>query len=129
MVCLKILSGKKAGIEWSASHLPVQIGRAHSADLSLDEPGVWERHFEINLNFPDGLVLKTQPNALLTINGEKIEQAILRNGDLIEIGALKIRFALSAVRQRSLLARELSTWIALAALCLGQIALIYSLIR
>jgi pSer/pThr/pTyr-binding forkhead associated (FHA) protein len=129
MLSLKVLSGKKVGAEWNISHFPVQIGRSTSVDFPVDEPGVWERHFEIDLHFPDGLFLKTQPNALVTVNGENIEQALLRSGDLIEIGALKIRFGLSAVQQRSLVFREFAMWIALTGLCLGQIALIYWLIR
>jgi len=36
-----------------------------------------------------------------------------------------MHFALSPTRHRSLRIREALTWIALAALCLGQIALIY----
>ena len=131
MLQFKILSGKKAGADWcwENSRFPIQVGRANSADLSLDDPGVWEKHFEINLEFPDHLTLKTQPDALVTVNGQKVEQTILRNGDLIEIGSVKMRFGFSPVRQRSLRPREILTWIAFTALCLGQVALIYRLIR
>jgi len=52
----------------------------------------------------------------------------LRNGDLIEVGPLKIQFWLSETRQRSLRTREFFTWFALAALCAGQIVLIYGLL-
>jgi len=53
----------------------------------------------------------------------------LRNGDVISIGALKIQFALSPVRQSSPRAREWLTWAGLALLCLGQVVLIYRLMR
>jgi hypothetical protein len=50
---------------------------------------------------------------------------MLRNGDLLEMGALKVRFWLSESKQSSMRFREWATWAALALLTLGQIALIY----
>ena len=128
MVQLQILSGKRAGAQFTASRLPLQVGRAAPADLSLEEPGVWPRHFQITREGRD-LVCQAEADALLSVNGVPIERAVLRNGDVISIGALKIQFALSPVRQSSLTARESLTWAALALLCLGQIALIYRLIQ
>jgi hypothetical protein len=58
-----------------------------------------------------------------------VDEAILRNGDVLSMGALKIQFALSPVRQASQRLRECLTWAALAILCLGQVALIYRLIQ
>jgi hypothetical protein len=49
----------------------------------------------------------------------------LRNGDGVEIGALKMQFWLGQTRQAGLRFREWLTWAAIAALCLAQIALIY----
>jgi hypothetical protein len=97
-------------------------------DLPLDDPGAWQRHFLIDWK-PEGLVLEAEPDALLLLNDTPVRRGILRNGDIITLGALKIRFSLSPVRQSSLALREWLTWIALAALCLGQIALVYELIR
>jgi pSer/pThr/pTyr-binding forkhead associated (FHA) protein len=129
MVQLKLLSGKKAGAELSFDRFPISIGRLPSADLSADEPGVWDHHCEIVWPPNDGLYLQAQPNAASRVNGENVENCLLRNGDLISVGALNIRFGFTSMRQRSLLVRELLTWVGLAALCLGQIALIYWLIR
>ncbi|MDQ6632249.1 MAG: FHA domain-containing protein [Verrucomicrobiota bacterium] len=128
MVQLQILSGKKAGAQIVARHFPFQAGRSSVSHLCLDEPGVWENHFEIALPSPDGFVLTAQPNAFVMVNGKNIQQTNLENGDLIEIGLLKMRFGLSATRQTGLKIRELFTWMALALLPLGQIALIYWLI-
>jgi hypothetical protein len=128
MVQLQILSGKNAGAQFTAARLPVQIGRDAGADLRLEEPGVWPRHFQISWQGLD-LVCESQPDALLSINGVPASRAVLRSGDIISIGALKIQFALSPVRQPSQRAREGLTWAALGLLCLGQIFLIYRLIR
>ena len=71
------------------------------------------------------MVLKSSVEASTLLNGDRIQQAILRNGDLIEIGSVKMRFSLSATQQSGLRVREVTTWIALAMICLGQVALIY----
>ena len=129
MVQIRILSGKKAGAEYAFSHFPILIGRSPDAHLCLDEPGLWDRHCEIAWSEPTGLFARIQPGVLGRLNGENIQEALLRNGDLLSLGALQIRFSLTPVRQRSLLLREWLTWIALAGLCLGQVALIYRLLE
>ena len=129
MVQLKILSGKKAGTELVARHFPFCVGRSSACELCLDEPGVWEKHFQIELHSPDGFVLIAQPNTSVTIDGKSVQQTALRNGDTIEIGQAKILFGLSQMKQKSLALREWLTWMALVALCLVQIALIYQLLR
>jgi predicted component of type VI protein secretion system len=128
MVQLQILSGKKAGAQFTAASLPMQIGRAAEADLCLEEPGVWPRHFQVLRQGRD-LVCQAEANALLSVNGVQVDHAVLRNGDVISIGALKMQFALSPVRQSSLRARESLTWAALALLCLSQVVLIYRLLQ
>ena len=128
MVQLQILSGRKAGAQFTASRLPMQIGRAAEADLCLEEPGVWPRHFQI-LREGRNLICKAEADALLSVNGVPADHAVLRSGDVISIGALKIQFALSPVRQSSLRLREALIWAALALLCVAQVVLFYSLLR
>jgi len=128
MVQLQFLSGNKAGAQFTAVRLPLQIGRAPDADLCLEEPGVWPRHCQIARRGRD-LVCQAHEGALLSVNGVQVDEAVLRNGDVISMGALKIQFALSPVRQSSQRARECLTWAALALLCLAQVALIYRLLQ
>ena len=128
MVQLQFLSGKHAGTTTLARRFPFVVGRNNSADLCLEQDGIWDRHLELHLRIPDGFVLKADPRALTSVNGQPVQQAFLRNGDLIEVGPLKIQFWLSETRQRGLRTREFLTWFALAALCAGQIVLIYALL-
>lgn len=128
MVELKILNGKKAGTEWLARRFPFRVGRESSADLHLEDDGVWDRHFEIHLQSAERFILASQPEAFTSINGEIVQEAVLRNGDLVEAGGLQIRFGLSPTLQRSFRFREFVTWLGLAGLCLGQVVLIYWLI-
>jgi predicted component of type VI protein secretion system len=125
MVELEILSGKTAGARWTARRFPVRVGRSAHSDLQLEEHGVWDEHFLVTLDPGAGFVLQTQPNALVVANGQPTESAVLRNGDTIEIGAVKLRFWLSEARQRGLAIRETLFWILVGAVCLAQIALIY----
>ncbi len=128
MVQLKLFSEKHAGTATSARHFPFVVGRSRSADLCLEQDGIWDRHLEFHLQIPEGFLLKAHPRALTSVNGQPVHEAFLRNGDLIEVGPLKIQFWLSETRQRGLRAREFLTWFALAALCAGQMALIYGLL-
>ena len=129
MVQLRILSGKKAGTSWVTRRFPVRVGRAPTCDLQLEEHGVWNDHFQIDFNPAAGFVLVTQPEALITANGQPAQRVVLRNGDTVEIGALKIQFWLSDARQRSLRLSEWLVWGLIAAVSLGQVALVYWLPR
>jgi pSer/pThr/pTyr-binding forkhead associated (FHA) protein len=128
VVQLQFLSGQNSGNVFRSAHFPIRAGRAPESDLPLDDPGVWQRHFLIDWR-AEGLVLQAEPEALLSVNDTPVPRALLRNGDIITLGALKIRFSFSPVRQSSLAPREWLTWFALGALCLGQVALVYGLIR
>ena len=128
MVQLQFLNGHRSGAVFRGAHFPIRAGRAAESDLPLDETGVWQRHFLIDWR-GEGLVLEAEADALLSVNDTPVQRSLLRNGDIITLGALKIRFSLSPVRQSSLALREWLTWIALGALCLWQVSLVYWLIR
>jgi pSer/pThr/pTyr-binding forkhead associated (FHA) protein len=129
MVQLKILSGKKAGTTWVARRFPVRVGRAPTCDLQLEEHGVWDHHFQIDINSAAGFVLETQPEALVTANGHPVQRVVLRNGDRVEIGALKLQFWLAEARQRGLRFSEWLVWAVIVSVLMGQVALIYWLPR
>ncbi|MHB8522005.1 MAG: FHA domain-containing protein [Limisphaerales bacterium] len=126
---MHVLTGKKTGAVALARRFPWRIGRAPDADLRLEEDGIWERHLELTLHHPEGFRLSLKSEALATINGRPIQETTLHNGDLIELGPVKIRFWLSEPRQHSLRPRECFTWLLLAGLSVAQIALVYWLQR
>ncbi len=129
MVQLNILSGKKAGTVWVARRFPVRLGRLAGADLQLEENGVWDQHLQIDFNPGVGFVLTAQPDALVAVNGEPTRQSPLRNGDAIDLGSVKLQFWLAETRQASLAFREWVTWLGIAFVSLGQIGLVYWLLR
>ena len=128
MVLLRVLSGKRAGAEFSAAKFPIRVGRSSESDFPLEEQGVWPQHFQI-VWVNDNLEIESQPEALLELNGAPTQRAPLRNGDTITAGGIAIRFNLSPVRQSSLSLRENLTWVGLAALCAAQAALAWALPR
>ncbi len=125
MVLLTILNGETAGTEHRARRFPFRVGRAATCDLCLAAEGVWDQHLEIQLQPAHGFVAIAQPEAYAIINGQRASTAVLRNGDVIDLGGAQLRFSLSPTRPRNWRLREALTWLALAALCLGQVALIY----
>lgn len=127
MVQLKIRNEDRAETLCLARRFPFSIGRSQANNLCLPASGVWDRHAEIRLKMPEGFELAALGEALVTVNDTPIQQTILRNGDWIGLGTCKIQFALGPTQQRSLCWREWMIWLALAALCLGQVALIYQL--
>lgn len=120
MVLLRVLTGSQAGAVTQARCFPFRVGRASSADWRIEAPGVWDEQFEILLSQADGFLLAANAATLTCVNGERVSQAPLRNGDHIECGDLRIQFWLSPAHQRGLRARETATWVALAGLAAVQ---------
>jgi hypothetical protein len=129
MIQLNILSGKMAGTVKVARHFPVKVGRCTACDLQVEEQGIWDEHFQIVFDPRKGFILQGRPDALVSVNGPLTEHTILRNGDIIEIGALKIQFWLAEAVQRGLRVREALVWLIVVAITLGQIGLIYWLLQ
>jgi len=130
MIQLQILTGKQAGTRWVARRFPVRVGRETASDLRLEEDGVWDRHCELRFDPLHGVVLDVQPNALLTVNqGPVTVPHRLHNGDGIELGSVRLRFWLADPTLRSSRWREAFVWTLIAAMCLGQVALVYWLLQ
>jgi pSer/pThr/pTyr-binding forkhead associated (FHA) protein len=129
MIQLNILSGKKAGTRTVARYFPFRIGRAVGNELQLEDDGVWDQHLTVEFNPQSGFNLTTAPEALATVNGVTVQTMVLRNGDTITTGSVKIQFWLAAARQGSLRLRENFVWSLLGFVTLGQFALLYWLVR
>ena len=91
----------------------------------MEEDGVWDQHAELALDAATGFVVSAQSGALMAVNGRPCREAMLRNGDEMDLGALKLRFWIGPTRQRSLRLREWLTWSAFVLITVGQLFLIY----
>jgi pSer/pThr/pTyr-binding forkhead associated (FHA) protein len=125
MVQLRFLTGKHSGAFQRLAEFPFSIGRNASADVRLEDFGVWDHHLKIDLDAVRGFLLTTRAETSASVNGQPTEEAILKNGDLIEIGAAKIQFWLEPTRQKNFRFREVLTWAALLIWSVSQVALIY----
>lgn len=124
MVRLRVLNGSRAGTAHPAHRFPCTIGRAGTDDLQLVEAGVWENHLQLDLRVPDGFRLCRLGEGRASVNGVEFDERMLRNGDVIELGAVKLQFWLGEVRQSDQRVREALVWLGLAALVLFEGVLI-----
>lgn len=127
VIQLQVLNGRRAPAAFSTRRLPVTLGRGNSCEFQIEDDGVWEQHMVFSVAPPNQIQFRSTPDAFTAVNGQRVREGILSNGDLIEIGGVQLRFGFAPVEQHSVAWREMFTWIALAALALGQVALIYLL--
>jgi len=125
MVQLSILTGKQAGNRTIVRRFPFRVGRSPANQLQLDEEGVWENHLGIELANRVDLVVRAGAGALLSVNQQPVVEAVLRNGDILSLGSVKMQFWLAPTTQRSLKLREAVVWAFLVAVTFVQLALIY----
>ena len=129
MVQLNILTGKQAGRQMLVRHFPFRVGRTAGNDLQLEDDGVWDEHLTLEFPAAEKFVARTAPGALAALNHQPLQTATLRNGDLLGLGSVQLRFWLAATRQRGLRLREALVWALLAAVTLVQLGLVYRLNR
>lgn len=129
MIQIQVLSGKQADNDIVVRRFPFVVGRGAEAHLPLTEAGVWDRHLQIDFQREEGFTFETQPSALTRVNGERVERGRLQNGDVIELGSVRLRFWLARPEQKSRRAGEALTWAAMLALFAAQIVLIVWLLR
>jgi pSer/pThr/pTyr-binding forkhead associated (FHA) protein len=71
---------------------PMHIGRGLAADLRLDENSVSRRH-AILVPRPSGArILDDRSSNGTFVNGRRVQQADLRNGDVLVIGRVVLRY-------------------------------------
>jgi pSer/pThr/pTyr-binding forkhead associated (FHA) protein len=129
MVRLRILSGNNAGGDTLVRRFPFRVGRSASDHLQLEESGVWDRHLEFSISPGKGILMKVSPEAIASVNGQPAQEVILKNGDVIDLGAVKIGFWLAETTQKSLRFREWMTWAGFVLIAAFQLFLIYYLLR
>src|SRR5262245_39713473 len=101
MVELRILSGSHAGSIARVASTPFWIGRSRQANLVLNDPGVWDRHVVLESDPMAGFRVRAEGDAILVVEGDPVRDHSLRNGDILECGAVRLRFSLSAPVQRT----------------------------
>lgn len=86
--CLVLLSGSLAGQVFRLKHGETLLGRAPDAGIRLENEGVSRHHAKILMDADNQCILKDLASTNGTfINGEKIDERELVDGDRIQLGA------------------------------------------
>jgi len=86
--CLEVLEGRKKGRVFPLDRTRAYvIGRLPGAEIHIDDPGVSRRHVRLTRR-PDGSIDVADMRSTngLVVNGQKLERAILHDGDLLSLG-------------------------------------------
>lgn len=105
------------------SAFPFSVGRG-GADLPLNEPGVWDRHFTINLSADGCFGLVAQAGAEVLIGGEFVTSSVLRNEGVIGCGNVRLCFRFTPTRARPQQYLEVLVWLVLAGVFVAEICLL-----
>jgi pSer/pThr/pTyr-binding forkhead associated (FHA) protein len=70
----------------------MHIGRSPAADIVLDDSSVSRRHALIARRGEDTVVLDDRSLNGIRVNGVRVNEAILRDGDVIVLGQVTLRF-------------------------------------
>lgn len=112
---------------WSGEVL--SIGRDPSNHWVLSSSGVWSRHAEVRRDPTGRLTLRPVGEAVVSVNGLPVREAVLRWGDTVAFGATVVRFHLASPVQRGLRGWERCLWMILLLSLLGQAWLVLALRR
>jgi pSer/pThr/pTyr-binding forkhead associated (FHA) protein len=69
-----------------------RLGRSMSANVHLDDASVSRRHALVVQRGEDVVVLDDRSMNGTFVNGERVREAVLHDGDVIELGAVRVRF-------------------------------------
>jgi hypothetical protein len=129
MVELRILTGSRAGSVVLVSETPFSIGRSHRASLTLADPGIWDRHAVLERDPDCGFKIRAEGAAMLVVEGNWVREHSLRNGDILECGAARLRFSLGAPVQRTGNWMVWAAFLLLAAVTILELAIMASWFR
>lgn len=110
MIELHGLTDPVAGRQLGVQRLPATLGRSSGCDLQVEAPGVWDQHLRFHWERSRGICVTALGRAGLLVNDQPVSEARLRNGDVIAIGALRLRFSLSPVHPQRLWVASGLSW-------------------
>lgn len=121
MVELAILSGRRAATVVPIVRFPCVIGRA-GADVSLEDPGVAAVHATLTGGGIEGFRIEAAGEATMYSGGSSQRQMRLRNGEIFEIGSVRLQFCIRPARPRNLAWMEYLAVALLGGVCAVELA-------
>ena len=94
MACLIISSGKNSGACYKLDKLPMSAGRDVGRDIQIMDPKVSRKHFLIKQTDDRHgfLLLEQDAKNGVYLNGKKVAEATLKDGDRIIAGDTELTF-------------------------------------
>ncbi len=94
MAYLVVTEGEGSGTVYELSKEQVTMGRATGNDIVLGDPQVSRRHAMITRRPDSFLVADLHSTNGTLINGHKVEEGLLDEGDILTLGSTNFRFTL-----------------------------------
>ena len=92
---IRLELGRNEGKEWAIDKGLMMIGRSERADIPLfGDQNVGQEHAIIQKNGQQYTIVDRGAPAGLMVNGQRVQQAMLSGGDMIQIGSFNLRFLL-----------------------------------
>ena len=127
---LERLDGDFLGEQVEVSGFPFKIGRDVNCHHRIEAKGVWPCHLVLEKTEENGILVKCDPEASLSINSLEASKSVrLQNGDLLQFGSVKFRFWLAPIGQMGQRSIELIIWLGLSMLILGQVTIMAWLLK
>jgi pSer/pThr/pTyr-binding forkhead associated (FHA) protein len=70
----------------------LHVGRSPNADIVLDDATVSRRHAIIARQDGETVVLDDRSRHGVLVNGERVVRAVLRGGDVVQLGGVTVRY-------------------------------------
>lgn len=109
--------------------MPFVVGRGPEAALTVEAPGVWERHLSFDLVRGKGLVVSVGPGAVAYVEGRAFDHHRVRNGDEVKAGVLRLRVSVGPPRRKRLKVGDWMLWGMLALVSAGQGVVVWWMLR
>ncbi|MGH7177077.1 MAG: FHA domain-containing protein [Tepidisphaeraceae bacterium] len=92
MACLIITVGEPKDAKFSLDSCPLTAGRDTARDIQIIDPKVSRRHFTIKKTGNDYCVQELDAKNGVYVNGKKVSESALRDGDRILVGNTELTF-------------------------------------
>lgn len=84
-------NGFYRGLEWPLDATPLVVGRGFDAGLCLSEPTLSRQHAELDFDGSRLVVRDLGSTNGVRVNGVRCDRTELEEGDMLQIGELKLR--------------------------------------
>jgi pSer/pThr/pTyr-binding forkhead associated (FHA) protein len=95
---LCVIEGAMAGTEFRIPGVSVVVGRSPDCAISIADPSLSRRHFEVVLEDDVWRIKDLQSRNGISVNGEAVRQAVVRAGDEIRAGDMIFRLEVASAR-------------------------------